>query len=729
VTIVNSGTVTTSSGIGIFAGTGTGLATTGNGIISISNSGGAITSLGSANNPVIQINNNSSQGATFTNSGTVTAKLFSASSLNVAVGANNGNIATNTGAVTVNNTGTISGNVALGTSPFNISAATFNNNIGGVWNVNGSNWFGGLANTISNSGTMNIAAFSSFFSAIGSTFALNNSGTVNVLANSAADIGAAVSGSGSFIINNRAELEFAGSVAGGPTGPTVSFAAGATGVLTLDNPSAFAGTISGLAIGDTIDFLGGVVVSGASISGPTLTVSTNIGNLNYTVSGAQSGTMFNVLSADKIVMVPTSALTVSGQTTPYSNTGAIFYIFSNDTISGTGAGINIASLDNISTDYLTVNFNQTTSISVTGNGVNLTTAGANIAFVGAGNITSSGGIGINTNSGSGSTDIIDYSSVSGSIGIDVHTSGSGPLNIVVGGGITTITGTTSYGILAISTLGVLDLNTLPGVTVHSGSAGIVAENQGSSVPSATNSSISVSTSGTINSGSAATGSGNAPAGILVGYLGGTSATPNPLVVGNVSVNNAANITALAGSGITAFNYGKGDLSVSDGQGTTITATAAGNTNGTPGFTQYGISAFDYGSGSVTVTIAFGSIINSGGTGLQVGNQAPGSQANPVSAGPVTVVALGAINSGANSNNSSSAPAGIQAGFNPGLANVFNPNVAGNVFVNDSGSIVAAAGEGINAYNYGVGNIAVNLGFGASITALNAATAASGNAPL
>ena len=62
-------------------------------------------------------------------------------------------------------------------------------------------------------------------------------------------------------------------------------------------------------------------------------------------------------------------------------------------------------------------------------------------------------------------------------GIDVQTSGLGLLNIVVGGAAT-ITGTTSYGILAIATAGSLDVTTLGGMTINSASVGILAQNQG-----------------------------------------------------------------------------------------------------------------------------------------------------------------------------------------------------------------------------------------------------------
>jgi hypothetical protein len=712
VSITNHGIITVASGVGISAGTGIGVANGVSGVISINNSG-SIAALGSVNSPVVQINNGSTQSASFTNSGTVAANLVSKSSLNLALAAYNGSI-------TVNNSGSMSGNVALAT-------ATFNNNSGGVWNVSGSNSFGSGANAINNVGTINILGVS-FFSAIGS-LAFNNSNAVNVVANAAAYIGGAVSGSGTFLIGDRSELEFASSVA---AGQTVSFVDG-NGLLTLDSPSTFNGTIAGLAIGDAIDFLG-ISVASAAIIGSTLKITeTNSQTLTYQLSGTLSGVTFSVLSGNEIMLVPASVTTLTGPG-PISLTTATaqFYQLAN-AVSATGAvGVRInASSDTNPADFISFEATQTSSISVTGafNAVNITTGGANIALINAGAITSSGGIGINTNSGTGSTDIIDYGNVSGStIGIDAHTSGNGPLNIVVGGAAT-VASTTSFGILAISTLGVLDLSTLPGVTIRSGSVGVLAENQGTSVPQANNSSISVSTAGSINSGSNLNGS-NEPAGILVGYLGGTSppaSIPNPpisTVFGNVNVNNSANINAAAGMGIDAFNYGFGNILVSDGPGTTITATAAGAT--TAGFAQYGIFAFNYGAGNTTVTTASGSTINSGSSGINAGNQA--TVISAAAASSVTVVALGTINSGASSNNSGSTPAGILAGFNPGGAAVFNASVAGNVLVNEGGSIIAAAGDGIDAYNYGIGNIEVDLGFGASITALQASTSTGRQTP-
>jgi hypothetical protein len=714
VSITNHGTIAVATGVGISAGTGNGVANSVNGIVSINNSG-TIVALGSVDSPVIQINSDSTQGAIFTNSGTVTAQMLSTSSANLAVAGYNGS-------VTINNSGTISGDVGLAT-------ATFNNNTGAIWNVGGSNSFGNNANVINNAGTINVADVS-FFAASG-TLAFNNSNTVNVLADSYAYIGGAVSGvNGTFSIGDLSQLEFAGSVA---AGQTISFL-DSRGLLRLDSPSTFDGTITGLTSGDVIDFQG-ISVASAAINGSTLTVTeTNSQILTYQIAGTLAGAKFNVLTANEIQLLPTAATTLTGSSGPLSfapSTGQL-YILSNETISGAGAvGFNVASTDSIAGDYLSVEINQASSISgLSGsfNGVNLTTSGANIGLSNAGTITAAGGSGINTNSGTGSTDIADYGNVSGSvIGIAASTSGSGALNIVLpGGGGTTVTGISLYGILASSMLGVVDVNTSGGVTINSGSVGIFALNQGSMVPQADNSSISISAYGTINSGSNPTGNGSEPGGIGAGYRGTTgTSTPTTTVFGNVNINNDANINAAAGWGIDAFTWGVGNISVSDDPGTTITATQAATT--TAGFAQYGIVADNYESGDISIDAAAGSTIDSGSVGINAINHASAILA--AAGSTITIVALGAINSGMNAGNSGSAPAGIVAGFNPGSGVVFSPNVNGSVFINLGGSIVAAAGDGIRAYDYGIGDVTVDLGNGATVTATSSASAASGgNSP-
>ena len=737
VTIINKGTITAPSGNGIIAGTGNSLTATGNGVLSINNSG-VISSLGVASSSVIQINNFSAQDATFTNSGSVTANLLS-SGVSVAIGAFSGStITTNNGRIIVNNSGAIAGNVALGTSAFNIAAATFNNNSGGTWFVNGSNSFGGVANTINNLGTIDITGASSFLASTGGTLGFTNSHLVTVEANAAADIGGAVSGTGSFSIGDRAELEFASSVA---SGQTVSFTTG-NGLLTLDSPTNFSGTITGLTIGDAIALKNVAVAS--NVNGATA----------FAINGSEtltapSGSAFSVLYSgplgSEIVLVPGSGTELNGAsstpfTAPPSNT-AQFYQLVGNPISGAGVnGLTINSNDSNSLDYILVEIDQASPITITGatgNGVSVTTTGANIAVLNAASIsaTGSGTAGIFANAAGGSATVIDYGNVTGGqVGIKAVTTGTGPLDIVVGAtAITaTTTSTASTGIVAISGLGSSSVTILPGVTVNTGASGIFVENQASSVPQVNgiSSSISVSTAGTINSGQGNATTGGEPAGILAAYLGGSSgpsSIPNPPltgIFGDIYVNNNANINATSGMGISAFNYGTGAISVSDGPGTKITAKAAGVT--ASGFTQYGIFAFNYGTGRTTVNTAFGSTINSGGTGINVGNQATVIAA--AAASTVTVVALGTITSGANANNSGSAPSGIQAGFNPGNLGVFNANVAGNVLVDDVGNITAAAGDGISAYNYGVGNVVVNVGTGASIQAPTAANTTSGKAP-
>ena len=180
----------------------------------------------------------------------------------------------------------------------------------------------------------------------------------------------------------------------------------------------------------------------------------------------------------------------------------------------------------------------------------------------------------------------------------------------------TITASSSRGISATSTLESVSVMTGGGVTINAAGAGIVVQNQGTSVPLANNSSLTVNAAGTINSG---TVSGSNPAAISIGYLGGTSApsgSPNPPlsgIFGDVTVDSIAVITASTGDGISAYNYGTGDVTVSNSG--SIAATAAGNTNGTgnPTAAQYGIVASNYGDGDVTVVDA--APITSGSAGI------------------------------------------------------------------------------------------------------------------
>ena len=781
VTITNNGRVTDATGTGLSIGTGNGTGTglpqnaTGSGTILVTNNG-FIGALGAANSAVIQVNNFSANVATFNNSGTVTANLLS-SGLSVAVSLYTGTLTTSdTGGIVINNNagGTISGNVALWPSTFLVANSTFNNASGAIWNVDGSSGFGSATSAINNSGTINIAGSTEFYAGstatnpvINATLTFKNAGTVNVQADSYGFIGGAVTGGttqahGVFSIGDRADLEFNSSVV---STQTVSFTDG-KGVLTLDNPAAFTGTISGLTFGDTLDLIGGVI-SNASLTSNTLTVNPN---LSYNVINVQSGASLFQLSGNLLVVVPTTSLTapfmVTGQTAAYSNLAPspTTYIFNNDAISnGSGIGIAFAASSDIATaDTYAVLVNQGVvggppAVSASGNGIDIATAGANVAIVNAGTITS-GAVGINaksgtwnsgTGAGNGSVDIIDYGSVSGQIGIQAGTpggtGGQGQINVVVDAGATitgSVTSTTSSGINAISGQGSSSVTAASGSTINSGRNGIFAENQSTSVPlqNGVRSSIVVTASGSINSGKAGTTSTTGdPAGIVAGYLGnstGEPTVPNPPlsgIFGNVVVNNSGTITATSGMGIYAFNYGTGDISVSNSG--TITANAAGTAAGSTavGFAQYGIAAYNYGIGNVNVT-STGSIA-AGGAGIGAGNQATviAADANGNALSTITVDSLGTVSSGANLNNSGSAPAAIQVGYNPGLAsapaNVAAITTTGNVVVLVGGNVTSGAGQGVDAYNYGNGNITVSIGYNVTITAEFSATSANGgNSP-
>jgi len=723
VTVTNYGTITVANGTGISAGTGNGAAGSVSGVVWVTNSG-TVSALGSIDSPVIQVNNDSTQRAIFTNLGTITSDQFSSSSQNQAVGVYNGS-------VTVNNSGTITGNVSLAVGSSNLATATYNNNAGGIWNVDGSNYFGSGAtaiDAINNAGTINVSGVTTFTAS--GTLAFNNSNTVTLQPNSYAYIGAAVAGlngtSGTFSIGDFSTLEFGNSVA---AGQTVSFVDG-NASLALDSPFSFGGTISQLTIGDSIEFQGFFSVSNEIISsdGSTLTVtlqatSTSSAQVQtYSLSDLtlpSSVVRFSQLSADEIQLVPTSAVSIASSG-PRSLTPSTqeFYILSNATISGSGGvGFNVASTDSTAGDFLTVEINQGSSISgLSGsfNGVNLTTTGANIAVINAGTITSAGGRGINTNSGTGSTVIVDNGPVSGATnGITANVSGGGQISIVVNGGVT-VTGTSTFGISAVSLAGNVIINTSPGDLISSGSTGINAQDQGASIAQTSNSSISISAYGTIDSGATPPSAGNEPGGIKVGYNGGSNA-PTTAVFGNVTVNNNASINAGGGMGIDAFNEGVGNISISDGAGAIITATAANTT--VPGSAQYGIGAFSFEAGNISITAASGSTINSGSSGIEASQQA---STTGTAVNSVTVVALGSLSSGSNLNNSGGAPSGIAAGFD--FNGAPDANVSGNVFVNFGGSsLVAAEGEGIKAFTFGVGNINVSVGDGSSITAMHSGT--------
>ena len=230
---------------------------------------------------------------------------------------------------------------------------------------------------------------------------------------------------------------------------------------------------------------------------------------------------------------------------------------------------------------------------------------------------------------------------------------------------------------------------------------------------------------TIHSGAGLTGFNNQPAGILAGYIGGTS-NPSPgnlanyNVNGEVVVNNFGNITADSGDGIRAYNYGVGDAHCR-----TISEDTSPHSGGAspPNGSGIGILAQTYGPGNVRVTTSARTTITSGGSGIAALNKAISADpANPSvvvpSTSEVSVLAFGTIHSGTipTATVASDPAAGILAGYNPNNANTPNNNVHGNVSIDNYATILAPAGtDGIRGVNYGTGNITIVVEAGADIT--------------
>ena len=285
-------------------------------------------------------------------------------------------------------------------------------------------------------------------------------------------------------------------------------------------------------------------------------------------------------------------------------------------------------------------------------------------------------------------------SISGAYdGVKAFTFGTGNVSVSTASGAN-ITGSKQYGIEAFSTsTGSLSVTTAANSNVRSGSAGILAYNQASSISQlngVTTSSISVTANGTIELGTTPTGSGARPAGILAVYKGGGANTVNAAVFGNVIVDNFATITAAGGDGIRAANYGSGDVTITDRAGSTISASDV-----------FGISAGTYGSGRVSVTMEAGATVNSGSIGVQAINQATAIAV--AAASTVSVTSRGVIHSGAHLTPGGSQPQGVSAGYysNGGVSDT---NVNGTVVIDNFANVTADAGTGVNAYNWGNGAV-------------------------
>ncbi len=168
----------------------------------------------------------------------------------------------------------------------------------------------------------------------------------------------------------------------------------------------------------------------------------------------------------------------------------------------------------------------------------------------------------------------------------------------------------------------------------------------------------------------------------------------------------------AGTQVSGAAYGVAAYALSGGTGN-VTVDVAANATIT-GTSSFGIDAVNLDIGSVSVTTATGDVINSGSSGIDANVEATSILA--LANSTVHVIANGTINSGANLTPVGTAPAGISAGYFPGAVESPDDHVAGNVIVESNATIIAAGGAGIDAYNWGTGNVTVSTGVTSSITA-------------
>ena len=520
---------------------------------------------------------------------------------------------------------------------------------------------------LSNSGTINNVSGSNVVSSV-----VTNTGTIEVKAGTL-DLAGGLSGTGVLIIDAGATLELAGANA-----QTVTFAGGSD-TLRLDNVLGFTGTIAG------VSSTGGDF----TITGQGSVTSTSGDAIDFTASGGVAGNTANV------TLTPSGAITgaANGIVVIQNGVGDVTVDPSGNVVGQAGDGIIV---EDSATGFGNIVVHDTGSVTGSGAGsVGLLADNLNAANRGNITITQLGG------------------ASGGSDGINAFTHGDGNVVVEAAG---TITAKVQFGIRAASYgTGDISVVTDQGTVINAGGSGINAINLDSAIAASDDSTITVTAYGTINSGTTSNLDGSMPQGIVAGYYGtssvvnGVSPIANINVNGTVVVNNYANITAAAGYGIDAYNYGNGDVTINDEVGTSVTGAqygiaAFGLSHGTGNITVNvaanaaisggsinGIQAVNFDVGDVTVSTSAGDVIHAGNIGINAIDEATSISA----ARSITVTANGTIN----------AATGINAGYFPG-SNTVAPNVAGNVTVDSNATIAASAGNGINAFNWGTGDVTV-----------------------
>ena len=232
----------------------------------------------------------------------------------------------------------------------------------------------------------------------------------------------------------------------------------------------------------------------------------------------------------------------------------------------------------------------------------------------------------------------------GGDGIRAYNFGNGDVTVNDHAG-TTITTKDQFGIDAQTNgTGQVTVTTAAGDIITSGSYGIQAINLATAVPLGATSSVSVTAQGTIHAGFHLSPGAGQNQGISAGYFP-NNGTSDINVNGTVSIDNFANVTSDNGWGVNAYNWGNGSVTLTDEAGTSVSgmqyglsgfsgSTGAGSSGSvtinvlanatiTAGaaINAAGINANERNAGNITITMSTGDTINSGGYGINAGNQA------------------------------------------------------------------------------------------------------------
>jgi T5SS/PEP-CTERM-associated repeat protein len=542
--------------------------------------------------------------------------------------------------------------------------------------------------------------------------AIVNSGTIEAIADltiglQQLEIGNAVTGSGTLLIDAAATLILDGAVGSGQviefgsnTSAQLSESPYPPSTLELAAPSTMSGPISGFTYADRL-MLEGVTITSASYDGSTLTVDTSSGALTYSLagdnlSGLTLDTSSATLSQGIIQFLPPASSTVPDSTTV-------------DQIVVTGG-------TTVETDYVTANGIGGVAVSVDG--------GSTLALAGGAVVTANEAA-IVGNTGQGTMVVMGGAltlagSASPSLVIGAHSGASGAvvdLEQITGGGMIVV-GSAGSGSLELRGVA---------ATVSDGGAVIGQAATGSG-------SVLVNGGEWMNSGAITVG------GAGVGTLtidGSDNGITGQVTAYNVNIGNQANgqgVVELDNGEMLVANFtanentltvggaGIGELDLQGGSEVAI-GYAIANTASNTGRLIVGASAG--GQGAITIAdsgtiLVYGdATVGSGGSGTVMVGENTGDQAllallGTLSVGATGTVALGDADAAVRASTIDIASGGVLSGFGTLSGDLGGNQTVTTTDIENDGTI-AAEGGGLLVYGNVTGSGTMSIASGATLT--------------